>query len=223
MGKSLPLLVLFLIIITLGFFLHSKTETNKNIEKKEKSNMTESSYDSSQNKKRVAMIIAFNNFKDEEYLDTKEELKKGGIEIEVISNSIGIAKGVGGTKVEIKKTIKELNIDDYDGIVFIGGSGALENLDNSDSYKIAKEAISKNKILAAICISPVILAKSGVLNGKKATVWSSILDKSPIKELEKNGAIYLDQSVVVDGKIITGNGPKAAHQFGKTIVQEILK
>ena len=223
MGKSLPLLVLFLIIITLGFFLHSKTETNKNIEKKEKSNMTESSYDSSQNKKRVAMIIAFNNFKDEEYLDTKEELKKGGIEIEVVSNSIGIAKGVGGTKVEIKKTIKELNIDDYDGIVFIGGSGALENLDNSDSYKIAKEAISKNKILAAICISPVILAKSGVLNGKKATVWSSILDKSPIKELEKNGAIYLDQLVVVDGKIITGNGPKAAHQFGKTIVQEILK
>ena len=223
MGKSLPLLVLFLIIITLGFFLHSKTETNKNVEKKEKSNMTESSYDSSQNKKRVAMIIAFNNFKDEEYLDTKEELKKGGIEIEVVSNSIGIAKGVGGTKVEIKKTIKELNIDDYDGIVFIGGSGALENLDNSDSYKIAKEAISKNKILAAICISPVILAKSGVLNGKKATVWSSILDKSPIKELEKNGAIYLDQLVVVDGKIITGNGPKAAHQFGKTIVQEILK
>ena len=223
MGKSLPLLVLFLIIITLGFFLHSKTETNKNIEKKEKSNMTESSYDSSQNKKRVAMIIAFNNFKDEEYLDTKEELKKGGIEIEVVSNSIGIAKGVGGTKVEIKKTIKELNIDDYDGIVFIGGSGALENLDNSDSYKIAKEAISKNKILAAICISPVILAKSGVLNGKKATVWSSILDKSSIKELEKNGAIYLDQLVVVDGKIITGNGPKAAHQFGKTIVQEILK
>ena len=223
MGKSLPLLVLFLIIITLGFFLHSKTETNKNVEKKEKSNMIESSYDSSQNKKRVAMIIAFNNFKDEEYLDTKEELKKGSIEIEVVSNSIGIAKGVGGTKVEIKKTIKELNIDDYDGIVFIGGSGALENLDNSDSYKIAKEAISKNKILAAICISPVILAKSGVLNGKKATVWSSTLDKSPIKELEKNGAIYLDQSVVVDGKIITGNGPKAAHQFGKTIVQEILK
>ncbi len=223
MGKSLPLLVLFLIIITLGFFLHSKTETNKNVEKKEKSNMIESSYDSSQNKKRVAMIIAFNNFKDEEYLDTKEELKKGGIEIEVVSNSIGIAKGVGGTKVEIKKTIKELNIDDYDGVVFIGGSGVLENLDNSDSYKIAKEAISKNKILAAICISPVILAKSGVLNGKKATVWSSILDKSPIKELEKNGAIYLDQSVVVDGKIITGNGPKAAHQFGKTIVQEILK
>ncbi|MCD6085683.1 DJ-1/PfpI family protein [bacterium] len=223
MGKSLPLLVLFLIIITLGFFLHSKTETNKNVEKKEKSNMTESPYNSSQNKKRVVMIIAFNNFKDEEYLGTKEELKKGGIEIEVVSNSIGIAKGVGGTKVEIKKTIKELNIDDYDGVVFIGGSGALENLDNSDSYRIAKETISKNKILAAICISPVILAKSGVLNGKKATVWSSILDKSPIKELEKNGAIYLDQPVVVDGKIITGNGPKAAHQFGETIVQEILK
>ena len=219
--KKLSLLIVIFLII-LGVFLYFKGINHKKVEVK-KNTMTEISSQSFQNKKRVAIIIAFNNFKDEEYLGTIEELKKKGIEVEPISNSYGIAKGVGGTEVEIKKTIKEIKVDDYDGIVFIGGPGALENLDNPDSYRIAKEAISKNKILGAICISPVILAKSKVLEGKKATVWSSILDKSPIKELEKNGGIYLDQPVVVDGNIITGNGPKAAHQFGETIALELLK
>jgi len=219
--KKLSLLIVIFLII-LGVFLYFKGINHKKVEVK-KNTMTEISSQSFQNKKRVAIIIAFNNFKDEEYLGTIEELKKKGIEVEPISNSCGVAKGVGGTEVEIKKTIKEIKVDDYDGIVFIGGPGALENLDNPDSYRIAKEAISKNKILGAICISPVILAKSKVLEGKKATVWSSILDKSPIKELEKNGGIYLDQPVVVDGNIITGNGPKAAHQFGETIALELLK
>jgi len=174
-----------------------------------------------QNKKKVAVIIAFTDFKDEEYFGTREELEKAGIEIEVVSNLLGTAQGVSGGEVNITKTLKEVNVDDYDGIVFIGGPGALSNLGNSDSYRIAREAVSKNKILAAICISPVILAKAGVLNGKNATVWSSVLDRSPVEELKKNGAIYIDKSVVVDGKIITGNGPSAASEFGRTIAEKL--
>ena len=174
-----------------------------------------------QNKKKVAVIIAFTDFKDEEYFGTKEELEKAGIEIEVVSNLLGTAQGVSGGEVNITKTLKEVNVDDYDGIVFIGGPGALSNLGNSDSYRIAREAVSKNKILAAICISPVILAKAGVLNGKNATVWSSVLDRSPVEELKKNGAIYIDKSVVVDGKIITSNGPSAASEFGRIIAEKL--
>ena len=82
--------------------------------------------------------------------------------------------------------------------------------------------MEKQKILAAICIAPAILAKAGVLEGKNATVWSSVLDKGPIKILEENGANYVEKDVVVDGNIITANGPQAASEFGRKIV-EILK
>ena len=104
-------------------------------------------------------------------------------------------------------------------MVFIGGPGAPKYLDNEISYQIAKDAISQGKVLAAICISPTILAKAGVLSGKKATVWSSSLDKSAIKILEQNSVIYQKDSVVVDGKIITANGPAVAEQFGKKLVE----
>jgi len=185
--------------------------------------------------KKVVIIIAHRNFRDEEYFVPKEILEGAGAEIKTASTKMGRALGADGGEVEIDLLISEINIAEFDdlqrksshnsiqsissfeAVVFIGGPGCLENLDNENSYKVAKETVSQDKILASICISPIILAKAGVLAGKKATVWSSPMDKSPVKILEENGAIYQDESVVVDGKIITGNGPGAAKEFGEAI------
>jgi protease I len=169
--------------------------------------------------KKVALIIAFTDFRDEEYFIPKEILEKAGVEVTTASNSSGTAQGAGGGQASVDVSLDELKTEDYDGIVFIGGSGCLENLDNQISYQIAQQAVKQNKVLAAICISPVILAKSGVLQKKKATVWSSSLERSPVKILQENGAIYQDEDVVIDGKIITANGPAAAQEFGQAIVQ----
>jgi protease I len=65
----------------------------------------------------------------------------------------------------------------------------------------------------------VILAKAGVLKEKRATVWSSPLDRGPVRILKENGAIYEDKDVVQDGKIITANGPGAAEEFGQKLVE----
>jgi protease I len=172
--------------------------------------------------KKVAMIIAFRDFKDEEYFVPKEVLEKAGIEVVTVSNSKGAAYGTGGGEVLIDVVLDELEIENYDGVIFVGGAGCLDNLDNEISYQIAQEAVRKNKVLAAICISPVILAKAGVLNDKKATVWSDSLNKEPIKILEENGAVYQDEDVVVDGKIITANGPAAAEEYGQKIVEVLV-
>ena len=169
--------------------------------------------------KKIAMIIPFKDFRDEEYFVPKEILEEAGAEMKTASNQMGRALGADGGEVDVDLLVSDLNPADFNVVVFIGGPGCLENLDNENSYKVAKETVSQNKVLASICISPIILAKAGVLKGKKATVWSSPMDKSPVKILEENGAIYQDESVVVDGKIITGNGPDAAKEFGEAIVK----
>ena len=74
------------------------------------------------------------------------------------------------------------------------------------------------KIIGAICISPVILAETGILKNKKATVWTSSLDKSAAKFLEEKGAFYEDVDVVVDKNIITADGPSSAEKFSQTII-----
>jgi protease I len=168
--------------------------------------------------KKVAMIIAFREFRDIEYFKPREILEKAGAKIVTVSTEKGLAIGADGGEVEVNLTLDELNVGEFDGIVFIGGPGALKYLDSEKSYEICQEALVAEKILAAICISPVILAKAGVLNGKKATVWTDPL-KSQAKILRENGAEYLAKKVVVDGKIITGNGPGAAEEFGEKILE----
>jgi len=174
--------------------------------------------ESLQKGKKAVILVAFRDFRDPEYFIPKTILEKAGFETKTASDKSGIALGAEGGEAEIDLLLKEVVVDDFDAVVFVGGPGCLEHLNNEESYRIAKESVSKNKILASICISPIILAKAGVLKGKRATVWSSPLYKKPILDLKNNGAIYEKGPVVIDGNIITANGPKAAEEFGKTIV-----
>lgn len=169
--------------------------------------------------KKIAMIVAFRNFRDEEYFIPKEIFEKAGMKVITVSTEKGTAIGAGGGDTEVDLVLDELNIDDFDAIIFVGGPGAYKYIEDEMAHRIAKEAVKKEKVLGAICIAPTILARAGVLAGKNATVWSSVLDKSPIRLLKENGANYLEKNVVVDGKIITANGPHAAKEFGEKILE----
>ena len=204
MKKNLIFIGIIVILIA-GWLLIFKNLTKVN-KKEEKISMEEKVLAN----KKAAMIIAFKDFRDEEYFVPKEILEKAGAEVKTASNKIGTAIGADGGEVKVDLLVSEINPTDFYAIIFIGGPGCLKNLDDESSYRVAQETVSQNKVLASICISPVILAKAGVLEGEKATVWSSVMDRSPIKILQNNGAIYEDKRVVVDGKIITGNGPGAA-------------
>lgn len=167
--------------------------------------------------KKIAFIIAHKEFRDEEYFITKEVLENNDVIVDTYSDEKGLAIGRFGGEVTVNHVMEDIDVNKYDGLVFAGGSGALECLDYEVSYGLINSFINNGKVVAAICISPVILAHAGVLSGKKATVWSSSMDKTAIKELGKVGAIYSDEPVIVDGKIITGRDYEASALFGSTI------
>jgi protease I len=117
--------------------------------------------------KKIAIIIAYKDFRDEEYFQTKEILENNGFKTKTFSNEKGIAVGKFGGEVNIEKTIEDLDIDEFDTIIFVGGSGAVQFLDNEISYNLINKAYNSNKLIAAICIAPVILAKAKILITKK--------------------------------------------------------
>jgi protease I len=170
-------------------------------------------------KKRVAMIIAFKDFRDEEYFIPKQILEEAGVKVKTFSDSLGEALGVSGGEAKVDGLIDSLETRGYDAVLFVGGSGAVGYIDNPVCHKIARDTIEMGKVLGAICVAPAILAKAGVLSGEKATVWASLLDKSMVKILEQSGAIYQSDSVVADGKIITASGPDFAEEFVIKIIE----
>ena len=169
---------------------------------------------------KVLFIIAKKGFRDVEYFIPREILEKAGYTITVASNSKAGETAIGADDGEVKIDLNytKAKIDDFDAVIFIGGPGALENLDNAESYRLIQETVAKDKILGAICIAPAILAKVGVLKNKKATVWSSTFNKSGIEVLKNNSADYIGENVIQDGKIITANGPLVAKEFGEKLL-----
>lgn len=75
-------------------------------------------------------------------------------------------------------------------------------------------------MLSAICISPVVLARTGILKDKESTVFKS---PDTVRELKEHGAIYLDREVVVSGRVVTGRDPASADAFGKAVLEALKK
>ncbi len=169
---------------------------------------------------QIAYLIAHKNFRDEEYFIPHGILLKAGIKVKTFSDKGGLAIGSQGGDVETEK-IENIKMRDFTGIVLAGGSGAVKYLDNEKVYSLLNKFKENKKLIAAICISPTILSKANLLDSKKATVWTSLMDKSAVKILEENGAIYKKDSVVVDGDIITADGPDAAERFALTIAKKL--
>lgn len=170
------------------------------------------------NGKKVVMIIANKNFRDEELLHTKAVLEGQGAKVTVASSSMNTAKGMLGATADPDVLYNQVKVQDYDAVVFVGGSGATEYWNDPTAHSIAKACVNNSKILGAICIAPVTLANAGLLSGKKATVWSSEVDK-----LKAKGADYTGTDVEEDGQIITADGPTSARKFGNALAKALAK
>lgn len=170
--------------------------------------------------RKILMIIACKNFRDEELTTPKKMLEANGYDVTVASREKSGCTGMLGATATVDTLLSEVNVDEYDGIIFVGGVGAKIYINDPLAHKIARQAVKNGKILGAICIAPSILAKAGVLKGKKATVWQG---KEFISILKKGGANYTAEKVTVDGKIITAHGPDAASQFGEKIIEMLKK
>ena len=165
---------------------------------------------------KALLIIAQKGFQDHEYSETKDVLEDSGVKTTTASITADYANGKFGMIVMPDIAVKDAKAGDYDVIVVIGGPGAPELAKHKEVLDLLRTAKQKSMNLAAICIAPTVLAKAGVLEGKKSTVWKS---PESIKILEQGKAIFVDKPVVVDSKLVTGNGPDAATEFGRKIVE----
>jgi protease I len=168
------------------------------------------------NDRKVLMVIAPDNFRDEEYFEPRRILEAKGCAVTVASTTTRPAKGMLGALVTPDTTLDRVRAAEYDAVVFVGGYGAERLFRDPQAHALARDAAAEGKPLGAICVSPAILANAGVLKGKRATVWP---DQS--KALVAGGASYTAQPVEKDGRIITADGPQSAARFGEEIARAL--
>ncbi len=168
--------------------------------------------------KKALLIVAKSDFEDVEYAKPRAVFDKAGLQCTVASTKTGTLKGRKGKRVTSDLELADVVVADYDAIVIIGGNGIKKVWKNDDAHRIVREAMEQGKVVAAICAGPGILAYADVLKGKKATA-NSKSGATPI--MKDHGCEYINQAVVVDGKLVTGNSPGASEQFGEAVVQAL--
>lgn len=127
-------------------------------------------------------------------------LKDQNIFAAALENRIYISEGK--QKLLPDKTIEELNPDEIDLFIIPGGS-TLHLFDNVAMKNFLYELDRRGKLIAGICGGTLLMAKYGLLSGKK--VGSSISPDSKFIGLFANSQV-INADFIIDGNIITSPG-----------------
>jgi protease I len=161
-------------------------------------------------------IIATDGFEFSELTKPKEALEAAGHETKVLSikeDDIHAAHDEGSVAVD--HLIEGCDAEDFDALVLPGGVGNPDIL-RTHSHVIAfiRHFIDADKPVASICHGPWTLIEAEAVAGKKMTSWPSLR-----KDLENAGADWVDQEVVVDGKLVTSRNPDDLPAFNEAFLK----
>jgi protease I len=170
---------------------------------------------------KLLVVIAPEKFRDEELFEPLAVFKREGIAYDIVSTCVGTCLGMLGAEVDVEQEIANVDPQPYDGIVIIGGTGSQDYLWGDPRLEeMVRTFDAAGKLLAAICLSPAVLAGAGVMQGKKATVFRT---PSSVSMMEGGGALLANEHVVEDGRVITADGPPAARKFGEAVAAAIKR
>ena len=166
-------------------------------------------------KHSILLFISAQDFNEQEYLVISNSLTKAGIKIFVVSDSSFLCIGSNGLKVKNDVQLYNVHVNNFGGLILVGGVGTRNYWDNKQLQLIAQKFSKSRKVVGAICSAPIILAKAGLLSGA-ATCYPD-----DMKDLEREGIKYENSPVVSHNKIITGRDPSSADEFVKTFLHEL--
>jgi len=170
--------------------------------------------------KKIA-ILATNGFEQSELEVPRDQLKKAGASIDVVSLASGEIRGWDkkdwGRPVKVDKTLDEAKASDYDAVVLPGGQINPDLLRvEAKALKLIKDIFDAKKIVAAVCHAPWLLIETGIAKGRKMTSYKSIKT-----DVMNAGGKWEDSEVVVDEGVITSRNPGDLEAFSAKIIEEV--
>ena len=158
------------------------------------------------------LVPLVNGFEEIEAISAVDVLRRADFDVVTAGLPGTMVEGNRGVKVIADMMLKDINPDDFDVLVLPGGSGCSDLVKSSKMMETIRHFSSKDKVIAAICYAPVLLAREGLLKDKRATVYPGNERELPKPRGDR---------VVVDGNLITSQGPGTAIEFSLAIVEKL--
>jgi 4-methyl-5(b-hydroxyethyl)-thiazole monophosphate biosynthesis len=163
---------------------------------------------------RVLIPLA-EGFEDLEAITIVDLLRRAQIEVVTAGLRPGTVRGSRGTVVVPDTDLDQALQEEFDMLVLPGGQPGATNLEKDERIRLRlQDMAAKNKLTAAICAAPAVLAAAGLLDGRQATSFPGAIDP------EKYPGVRLGKEPVVrDGNIVTSRGPGTAMDFALSLIE----
>lgn len=169
--------------------------------------------------KKVA-ILAADMFERVELEEPREALESEGAGVEIVSIHDGEIQGFDhfdpANTVKVDRTVEEVSADDYDALMIPGGVGNPDQLrGDENAVAFVREFADAGKPMAVICHGPWVLVESGVVRGRRVTSWPTLQT-----DIRNAGGEWVDEEVVVDGRLVTSRKPDDIPAFNRAMIEE---
>lgn len=166
--------------------------------------------------KNILFILANRDFQDAEYFESKKMFDKEGCKTKTTSSYVGESMGMLGGIVNIDMLFTEVDALFFDAIIYIGGKGIIMLWDDWRAKGLSTIFLNNKKVVAAIGSGCVVISNAGILNGINATC-----ERIDEGQLMRNGAVMVDEEIVVSDNIITARSSSALNLFAPKIIELI--
>lgn len=163
-----------------------------------------------------AVVFLADGFEECEALIVVDLLRRAGVETIMASTMMRLdVRSSRQIQIMADELIEDVDWKNVDLIVLPGGRIGTENLRKNKLVLGKCVEFASNRNIAAICAAPSILADLGLLDGKRATCH-------PDYEGQMTSAILTEESVTVDGNIVTGQGLGATFAFAFVLIEALV-
>lgn len=166
----------------------------------------------------MVCVILADGFEEMEAVAPIDVLRRAGAEVRTVS-IMGSRQVTGshGIPVEADCLLADVAETAFEMVVLPGGMGCLANMQQSRPLaEFLRHQDGQGAILAAICAAPTYLSRLGLLRGAHAVCYPGM--ESDLCD----GTFCEDESVVRDGRVITGQAAGAATEFALKLCEELF-
>jgi protease I len=169
----------------------------------------------------VAFLVASEGIEQVELTDPWKAVTDAGHEAVLVSPESGEVQmfnhlDKADTKT-VDVTVADARADDFDALVLPGGVANPDTLRTQpDAVAFARDFVASGKPVAAICHAPWSLVEADVLKGRRLTSWPSLQT-----DIRNAGGDWVDESLVVDGNLITSCKPDDLPDFCGAVVEAL--
>jgi protease I len=169
--------------------------------------------------KTIAFLVAPEGIEQVELTEPWSAVEQAGGTPRLLSTSSGKVQAFNhldrADTFGVDQVVGDADPAAYDGLVLPGGVANPDALRmDADAVAFVRDYVAAGRPVAAICHAPWTLVEAGVVRGKRVTSWPSLQT-----DLRNAGADWVDEEVVVDGKLVTSRNPDDLPAFNEAMVE----